>query len=623
MREFEKQSVLSGVRVLEVADGLAVGYAGRLFAESGANVVKLSRAPHRTSLFRDMKKHVVTVFGEVDMKEIIEECLSKTWDIVLWDSRLPFDMDQFITRSITSHRRKCIGIRCILPEEDADMDEEAVLQALSGWMELTGDPDRPPLTIGGRPAVYLVGAHAATAGMLALLEREWSRYGRLIEIHAMTVAASALEGAISSFLADQVLPRRPGNRHRSLAPMVILPSADGWIFVGAPVDEQWELIVRWAGLSSRPEWTIAERRREECQQLERILSQWTRTITRQELFLSAQTFRLPFGNVQNLEEVRGCQHLKARQFWMMTDKGAVSMRLPWKMEFSPFANHDPCHDIASWKGLRIIDLTSMWSGPYCTRLFADLGAEVIKVEAPHRPDGMRGRKDASSPFFMELNRNKLGIQLDLRLLSDRQKLRELIAVSDVLVENYSPRVMPNFGLGKEELWKIRPDLVIVSLSAFGQTGPYRNFVGYGPTLEAMSGLASLTHYPDGVPWLPGFSVSDIAAGIHGAFALAMALILRKWEGRGVWMDVSQYETACQLVGDHLTEKMEGGVRFPPKTIQGITELVRNGQVRMMKLADGKMVLGTPWESEGWEAPCSPPTEVVNIQSYFLNRGELR
>src|SRR5699024_10068847 len=161
----------------------------------------------------------------------------------------------------------------------------------------------------------------------------------------------------------------------------------------------------------------------------------------------------------------------------------------------------------------------MWSGPYCTRIFADLGAEVTKVEAPHRPDGIRANQDSSAPFFRELNRNKQGIQLDLRIEADRQALLQLVRESDVLVENFSPRVMRNFRLDCETLWEYQSKLGSIFMSAFVQLVPYQKFVGYGWTLEVMSGIASLTHYSDGVSWLPGFSGRDSGAGIQGAFAL--------------------------------------------------------------------------------------------------------
>ena len=221
----------------------------------------------------------------------------------------------------------------------------------------------------------------------------------------------------------------------------------------------------------------------------------------------------------------------------------------------------------------------------------------------------RSNKGALSPFFRELNRNKTGIQLDLRLESDHQTLLDLVTTSDVLIENFSPRVMSNFGLQSEKLWMHKPDLTIVSLSAFGQTGPYRDFVGYGPTLEAMSGLASLTHYSNGNPWLPGFSLSDIAAGIHGAFALVASLFMKETDCKGLHIDLSQYEVACQLTADSLLNEEIPPKLKKPVSVKSISDIVREGHLTPLSLPGGRSVLGLPWESKGWNPPKCPPPDL--------------
>lgn len=605
-REYE---LLTGFRVLELSEGSSGGYAGRLLADSGALVTKVLFGTTSTSDFRDANKRIVMTSNGIEGNAAVRSLLCEPWDIILWDSHSTDELDQLLSRHLKS-TVTCIGIRIQFPS-GVDVDEELTLQGQAGWMALTGEPEKPPLAVGGYTSAYLVGAHAGTAGLLALIEKSWTGMGRLVQINALTIAASALEGAISTCLASGISRDRSGNRHNRLAPMAILPAADGWAFVGAPVDEKWELLERWAGITHRPKWLSNDSRREDCAVLEEALGSWTRSLTREELFLTGQAFRLPFAKVQTPVEVRSCPQLSARNFWNTTKSGVRGVRLPWKVNASPvhIKREDIPFEKAAWKGLRILDLTGMWSGPYCTRLFADLGVEVIKVEAPHRPDGIRSNQGSQAPFFRELNRNKLGIQLDLRLESDRKRFLELVKVSDVLVENFSPRVMPNFGLTNEELWNHRPDLLIVTLSAFGQTGPYRDFVGYGPTLETMSGLAALTNDPNGEPWLPGFSVSDIGAGIHGAFALAAALLLRIREGIGLSVDLSQYETACQFTADYLINEVEPSKPEIAVKVREVADLVNDSQVTKMSIPGGNSVLGMPWESIGWKAPRNTPPEL--------------
>lgn len=603
-----ENELLTGIRILELTEGPSGGYAGRMFAASGAVVTKLSMKSQTFSSYRDADKYVLHVMNQREAEEMLERLLLyESWDIIIWDSHSSRTLNQRVITFLSNRKFSCIGVRIDFPE-GIESDEEYALQAMGGWMDLTGEPSQPPLAIGGYPASYLVGAHTATAGLFALLEKKWTGRGRFVQVQALTVAVSALEGAFSEYIATGKSRGRSGNRHHSLSPMAILPAKNGWAFVGAPVDEKWELLESWAGLIHRTEWSNSMGRMRDCACLENTLANWSSNMTQDELFFTGQTFRMPFAKVQTLQDVKNCSQLAARQFW----SNSKGVNLPWKIKpnsesiksQSSFNKKKAC-----WKGLRILDLTGMWSGPYCTRLFADLGAEVIKVEAPHRPDGIRSNKGALSPFFRELNRNKTGIQLDLRLESDYQTFLDLVTTSDVLIENFSPRVMSNFGLQSEKLWMHKPDLTIVSLSAFGQTGPYRDFVGYGPTLEAMSGLASLTHYSNGNPWLPGFSLSDIAAGIHGAFALVASLFMKDSECKGLHIDLSQYEVACQFTADFLLNEEIPAKLKKPISVKNISDIVKEGHLTPLSLSGGCSVLGLPWESKGWNPPKCPPPDL--------------
>ncbi|MGE7603031.1 CoA transferase [Peribacillus sp. NPDC097675] len=601
-----ENELLTGIRILELAEGPSGGYAGRMLAMSGAQVTKLSMKSQVISSFRDTEKKVLQAKDFRDREIILNRLLCESWDIILWDSHGCNTLDQRLTTFLSDSEFRSIVVRIDFPK-GIENDEEHGLQALGGWMDLTGEPSGPPLAIGGYPASYLVGAHAATAGLLAFLEKTWTGRERLVKVQALSIAVSALEGVYSNYISTGVSRSKSGNRHHSLSPMAILPAANGWVFVGAPVDEKWELLENWAGLSHRAEWSDAKVRMADCDGLENSLAKWTCTMTQEELFVTGQTFRMPFAKVQTLEDVKNCTQLAARQFWSDSKK----INLPWKIN----SNHTQMKGEggnsikkSSWKDIRILDLTGMWSGPYCTRLFADLGVEVIKIEAPHRPDGIRSNKGASSPFFRELNRNKTGIQLDLRLESDYRTFLDLVTTSDILIENFSPRVMTNFGLTREKLWKYKPDLAIVSLSAFGQTGPYRDFVGYGPTLESMSGLASITSYPNKIPFLPGFSLTDMGAGIHGAFALVTSLIRKENECTGMQIDLSQYEVACQFTADYLIDGDIPAQQKNPVSVKSMIDIVNSGQIIPFSLPGGDPVLGLPWESIGWEAPKCPPPE---------------
>ncbi|PIU85806.1 MAG: CoA transferase, partial [Deltaproteobacteria bacterium CG06_land_8_20_14_3_00_44_19] len=147
-------------------------------------------------------------------------------------------------------------------------------------------------------------------------------------------------------------------------------------------------------------------------------------------------------------------------------------------------------------GLRVLDFTWMLAGPYATRILADFGAEVIKVQCSKTA---RGAESDLTGYFNTWNRNKRGITLDMSYPEAREIALKLTAKSDVVIENFSPRVMSNWGLEYENLKEVKRDLIMVSISAMGQTGPWRDFVAYGPTIQALSGLTYLTSFSQNPP----------------------------------------------------------------------------------------------------------------------------
>lgn len=217
-------------------------------------------------------------------------------------------------------------------------------------------------------------------------------------------------------------------------------------------------------------------------------------------------------------------------------------------------------------GVRVIDLSQVYAGPLAGRVLADLGAEVIRVEAAVRstrggaqpqpgaayPDDDPGERPYNrSAYYNELNRNKLAISLDLSRPEGREVFLRLAGVSDVVLENFSPRVMANFSLDYPSLREINPDIIMVSLSAHGQTGPYRDYVSFGRGIEAMTGLSRLTAYPGGEPLGPGTAYADATGGLHTAFATLLALRHRRLTGLGQHIDLSLRESLTAVMGEEV------------------------------------------------------------------------
>jgi len=216
--------------------------------------------------------------------------------------------------------------------------------------------------------------------------------------------------------------------------------------------------------------------------------------------------------------------------------------------------------------IRILDFTWAWAGPYCTKLLVDMGAEVIKIETNKRPDVARWLPPFAddkpglnrSGRFNKRHRGKLSIAVDMTTEAGCDLVRRIIRISDVIAENYSPRVMKKFGLEYEAVREIKPDIIYVSLSAFGATGLYKDYVAYGPNQAAMSGLANLTGYRDGPPMNLPTAIADPTAGLNGAVAVLAALYYRSKTGKGQHIDLSQTEMFTCLVGQPIMDYVMNG-----------------------------------------------------------------
>ncbi len=234
------------------------------------------------------------------------------------------------------------------------------------------------------------------------------------------------------------------------------------------------------------------------------------------------------------------------------------------------------------EGVRVLDMTQAWAGATCTKLLGDMGAEVLKMESSKRMDGTRGQPNAQpggagvypdnipgerpwnrSGYFNERNRSKLGICLDLTDPKGIAVFKRLVAVSDVVVENYRFGVMERLGLEYSALQKIRPDIVMISLSSQGGTGPERYYGSYGMTLEQTGGLAAVTGYLGGEPTTSGTFFPDPLVAVLGAGLVTAALSRRSITGEGAYIDLSQREATTCIIGESIMDyTMNGRIQGP-------------------------------------------------------------
>ncbi|RMF04601.1 MAG: CoA transferase, partial [Alphaproteobacteria bacterium] len=201
-------------------------------------------------------------------------------------------------------------------------------------------------------------------------------------------------------------------------------------------------------------------------------------------------------------------------------------------------------------GLKVIDLTRVLAGPFCTQILADHGADVLKVESPEGDETRRWGPpfvgDASA-YFMNVNRNKRGIILNLREQEGRDALAGLLEGADVLVENFKPGTLDKWGFGRNALEQRYPRLVHCCISGFGETGPYGGMPGYDAAIQAMSGLMSINGEPDGPPLRIGAPVVDMVTGLNAAIGILMALHERSSSGKGQYVDAALFDGALSIL----------------------------------------------------------------------------
>lgn len=211
------------------------------------------------------------------------------------------------------------------------------------------------------------------------------------------------------------------------------------------------------------------------------------------------------------------------------------------------------------EGVRILDFTWVVAGPVATRILADQGAEVIKIERRDSLD-LGSRRGG---FTGNLFRGKESTVINMSDPRGREITRQLVAISDVVIDNFSARVMRNWGMDYESLTQIKPDIIAVSMSGFGHTGPQKDYVSYGPTLQALSGYTLLMRHAGKTPAGWGYSYADMSGGYSGALAVLMALWYRRRTGHGQFVDLSQFETISSVLGPAVLDITANGATIAP------------------------------------------------------------
>lgn len=550
---------LADLWVLEAGDCLAARFCGRLLAQLGADV-RTTSAPDENALdlFLNQDKRRLQAFSDCPSWPDFQD-----YNIVLGGvhafgrplSRLAESCPDLLVVSVGPYGMENLGA--------ADGMPEALVQAASGLMLLTGLPQRPPLPLYGPQSSFLAGLYAATAIVSRVLQEGFPRGGGYLEISSLEALTSMLLPALAA--PPEWLGRefRHGNRRYGKYPDHLLPCRDGCVGIMLGGAADWDRFVQFTDIPGFRDPLLADEavRVSQADDLDSILTSWLNSWDRSQFVEEAQAWRLPVAACLMPEEVLRDEQNRAR--CLFDDAGIPRLPFLWNSlrpgcsgEVADPSRRPSLSRGVSFKKLRILDLTTMWAGPLATRVLGDLGADVIKIETGCRPDGMRLATQCDPPsgrsgpvsWFDDLNRNKLSLRLDLSSPEGRAIFLQLVRQADAVVENFTPRVMANFGLNHRVLSGVNPRIVMLSISAYGASGPWTHYAGYGPAVEWASGYAALNRYPDTGPVRAGVAYADGVGGVFGALALLAGLIESKQRSHSVRIDLALRECLSQMFG---------------------------------------------------------------------------
>jgi crotonobetainyl-CoA:carnitine CoA-transferase CaiB-like acyl-CoA transferase len=587
---------LRGLRVVEWATEIAGPYCTKMFADLGAEVIKIEDRdgdPFRHRMFGDRSgTDALFKFLNAGKRSVIGTALSDVEDLIVSadvfvDSLGPGALDREALLRRAPHlvivALSAYGLTGPYRDRPAT---EFTIQAESGTLALRGRPDQPPVQAGGRVFEWVMASYAAVGALGALRRAQLGGPGEVIDcslLEACHLSASAF-GDLYHELAGRPPLNAPA---RQVEIPSIEPTADGWVGFNTNTRQQFESFLAMIGrldlLDDDQAWAVATTRWERREEWNQIVREWTTARSTDEIVALASDLRIPVSPVNNGQTVLDHPQFAARGVWGTYADGSFTHPLaPYRINGrrpAPTAvapplggmTKVPAHNrIATaaglapglpLEGIRILDATAWWAGPSSTHILAALGAEVIHLESTQRPDGARMAAAAfahqpqwweRSGMYLATNTNKRDLTLDLSSLAGRELLFELVTCSDILVENFSPRVFDNFAITWEAVSEHNPRIVMVRMPAFGLDGPWRNNVGFAQTMEQMTGMAWVTGHEYDQPRIPR-GPCDPLAGMHSAFAMLAALRQRDQTGQGSFIEVSMVESALNAAAEQVVE----------------------------------------------------------------------
>ena len=613
---------LSGLRILDLTTGIAGGYASKLLADAGADVLKVEPPEGDPLRRRGLGDASIDADGDGLLFRYLHT--SQRAIVLDLDSRSGAD-------ALRALYVDCDLVLESAPEgwlEERDLGEAALaranpraswlsisafgrggawseraandftLQAWCGSTSARGRAGLPPLHAGGEVGDWLSGACLAVAALAALRQADGDGQGERVDVSKLEAIMPTLTnaGSVWGFFAD--LWHLPASED---VPS-IEPTADGWIGFCVFTPQQWQdfaVLIEEPQLGLDPGLNHMMTRVQRAAELTPLVRRYTRRFATAELLERAELLRVPAAPIGHGALLPELDHLRERAVFVANPRGGFKQpRIPYASTGWPRRPFEPAPSLAQarasgsdealrpvWRearrasrpastgrgarpleGIRVLDLTAFWAGPYGGYVLSGLGADVIHVESIQRPDGMRFGTTATpdtdrwwelGPTFHSANAGKRSLTLDLTRPRGVELLLSLIEQSDIVIENFSPRVMDNFGLDAERIARANPRAIFVRMPAFGLDGPWRERVGFAQTMEQVSGLAWMTAYGASAgeqagPLTPR-ACADPLAGLHAAFAALVALEHRDRSGRGCAIESVMVETVLGVTAEGVME----------------------------------------------------------------------
>jgi crotonobetainyl-CoA:carnitine CoA-transferase CaiB-like acyl-CoA transferase len=601
---------LDGLRVVEIAGEITGPYCGKLLVDLGADVTKIEAPegdplrkwgpfpggeldPDRSGLFEYLNagKRGAVLDLTRDSDAAAARGLIADADVLI-DASAPGALaaPQHVDCRLVIVRISHFGQHGPFRDRDAT---PLTMQAISGWISAR-DPDRPPVQAGARIAEYVAGAYAALGALTAL---RIAPAGQVTEVDV-----SELEALLSTLPYPMLMYERmralglPTDVRQS--PMLgVVRAADGWVGINCLTGQHWLDVCAMLGLPEYGEQQFAIMMGgPERAEFYAAAQPWLDERTVADIVELSQALRIPAAPVADGPGTLDNPQFAKRGFFVDGGGRDWSFRRPgppFRLSQTPTvparpapslgdrsaSDHPPRRPAADpvadpslpFAGLKVLDLTTFWAGGYLTCYLGAFGADVVKLESIQRPDGFRysGAQPSEgedwyerSPLWQATNLNKRDITLDLSSPAGRDLARRLAAQADVVVENFSPRVVEQFGLDYESLAALRPDVIAVRMPGFGLDGPWRDYVGWALNIEQVSGMSAATGYAQGPPCnVQG--PADPIVGVHAGVALLAALDHRRRTGEGQLIEVAQIEVGAAVTAEPVIEYSMNGI-VPPR-----------------------------------------------------------